>query len=44
MMEGGAIPDRVRGALLRDGFYPVIGVVAFAALMIGFNPARISGG
>jgi hypothetical protein len=44
MMEGGAFLAAFAGLFSGTAFYPVIGVVAFVALMIGFSPARISGG
>ncbi len=44
MMEGGAFLTGFAGLFAGTLFYPVIGMVAFAALMLGFNPQRISGG
>jgi hypothetical protein len=44
MMEGGAFLVAFAGLFSGTAFYPVIGAVAFAGLMAGFSPARISGG
>ena len=44
LMEGGAFLTGFAGLFTGTLFYPVIGMVAFAALMFGFNPQRISGG
>jgi hypothetical protein len=44
MMEGGAFLTAFAGLFSATLFYPVIGMVAFAALMAGFTPSRISGG
>jgi hypothetical protein len=43
MMEAGAFLTAFAGLFSGTAFYPVIGVAAFAALMAGFSPARISG-
>jgi hypothetical protein len=44
MMEGGAFLMAFAGLFSGTILYPVIGMAAFAALMVGFAPSRISGG
>lgn len=44
VMEAGALLTVMAGLFSGTVFYTVIGVVAFLALMVAFNPARLSGG